>query len=234
MRGRRAAQLHEDRPDHAGLRRRAGPRRGAGAHRTALRRGHEGRVLRAARDPGAGRGPGGWLGEPCGPDRRGHAALRARARSLRARGGPGGRRRQFHHRLRPGGGEEGHPGGARGGGSAQLRPRHARGDQPRPHGPDLGSALHHRAGRGGQPRARGHRPGPDRLRRQRHDRHPDGQPCSLSGGGGCPGRHPRRGALSGPRGFRGPHPASALERRLTRDPRRPDGDPGAGGRLPAA
>ena len=52
--------------------------------------------------------------------------------------------------------------------------------------------------RGGQPRARGHRPGPDRLRRQRDDRHPAGQPRSLSGGGGCPGRHPRRGALSGP------------------------------------
>ena len=76
-RGRRPAELHEDRPPDVGD---AAPRRRRrlpGPHRAALRRAHVAPVLRGAAHPAAGRRPRGRLASPRRADRRGDEALRA-------------------------------------------------------------------------------------------------------------------------------------------------------------
>ena len=88
------AELHEGGADHARHGRARGPLRAAPRpHRAALRRGDVAGVLRRARHRASRREPGGGLGQPRGPDRRDHAALRARDRSLPA-GLAGGRGRR--------------------------------------------------------------------------------------------------------------------------------------------
>ncbi len=146
VRGRRPPELHEDRADHARLRRPAiRHRRHAGAHRPALRRGDEARAVRAAEDSRARYRPRRGLGLARRADRRDHEALRAGAGRHPAARRAGGGRRELDHRLRAGGGEEGHRGDPRRGRPAQRRPRHAGRDQPRAHRPDLRPAVHHRA-----------------------------------------------------------------------------------------
>ena len=117
------------------------PRRDAGPHRPALRRPAVGDLLRRARAAGAGPAARdrAWLGQLA--DRT--DADRARAGARRCRAGRGARLRRYEldprrrARRRPGG-RSGRP---RRGGDAVVRPRDARGAQPRADRPRLVAAA---------------------------------------------------------------------------------------------
>ena len=103
-----------------------------------------------------------------------HARRARRAAARRAaRRGARLRRHELDARRRAGRRPGAHPGRARRGGHALVRPRDARGAQPRRHRSRLRPAARPLAGRGRQPRARvGRRRGRDRRRRHGRRRAP--------------------------------------------------------------